>query len=69
MRQEKSFWIVWNETSKEVRFRHETEDSANAEARRLASLHKGVRFVVFCATGAAIVRDPVEWDTFDLIPF
>lgn len=44
---ENPFWLVWSPTgARPPRFRHPTEQSAIAEAERLARAHPGQLFVV-----------------------
>lgn len=44
--QDSKFWIIWNPSGKNPSFRHSTKESADTEAHRLASLHKGNVFYV-----------------------
>lgn len=40
------FFLVWNPQSGYTKYRHETEEAAAEEARRLAVLHPGKEFIV-----------------------
>jgi hypothetical protein len=42
------FWLVWNEEGSAPRFKHPTQDAAQAEAARLASENPGSKFHVLC---------------------
>ena len=63
------FWMVWSEKSNETSHRHDTPQSARAEAERLAKTFPGVRFFVLGAEGFAAVPNPVKWEEIDEIPF
>lgn len=45
----RAFWLVWNPDGGPPTHRHDTEDSAEAEAERLARAHPGARFFVMQA--------------------
>jgi len=65
------FWLVWNPNGCHApKYRHETGQSAEDEAKRLARLHPGQEFFVLCAVGVAKKVD-VEYVPFeaDEIPF
>lgn len=67
---EPNFFMIWNEKTCETRFRHETSESAVAEAQRLARSCPGVRFYVMEAKGfARTVPEPPIYQTLDEIPF
>ncbi len=54
-----SFYLVWNPTGRIPVLRHPTVDSARAEARRLAELHKNDEFFVLRAVESVRYRtDP-----------
>jgi hypothetical protein len=54
------FWLVWNPASvTPPTFRHPTDDSAIAEAGRLAALNPGETFFVLGAIGFASADQPV----------
>jgi len=40
------FWLVWNPFGNNPKFRHESEESATTEAKRLAKEHVGQPFYV-----------------------
>ena len=63
------FFMVLNDRSTQTRYRHDTLESARAEAKRLAGLNPGVKFWVLAALGCCIKPDPVEWIPTDDIPF
>lgn len=43
------FWFVWTKTGHLPRFAHHTHADAEAEADRLAALHRGRKFIVLRA--------------------
>ena len=43
------FWVVWNPKGRSPQFRHESEDAATAEARRLAAANPCGLFYVLHA--------------------
>lgn len=53
-----AFWMVWNPQGTQPVHQHETEQSAIAEAERLARLNQGQRFYVLEATELRVV-DPM----------
>lgn len=40
------FWVVWNPATRYVGVKHPTQEEAEIEANRLASVHRGDEFVV-----------------------
>ena len=54
------FWMVWNPHGRSPTYRHESRESANKEAQRLARDNPGQVFVVLKAVGAfkSDVTDP-----------
>jgi hypothetical protein len=59
------FWLVWNDGKGLPKMRHPTEQSARAEAERLAFTCPGQQFHVLkliasCAHNAVLWRYPVE---------
>jgi hypothetical protein len=69
----KPFWMVWNVGGYAPTVKHDSESSAVIEAERLASEHKGQRFVVLRATHMR-VYDPMVRAAFDggdtqVVPF
>jgi len=44
------FWMVWTKTGHKPRFTHATAEAADTEARRLAALYPGKKFIVLRAT-------------------
>lgn len=55
----KGFYIVWCETAGNPTCKHETQDSAEREAERLAKLHQGKKFHVLSSICTLEVPDPV----------
>jgi hypothetical protein len=62
------FWMVWNPNGRSPTFKHETEESALSEARRLAGLNSGHRFYVLRAEHY-FEKDDVKHVELDGIPF
>lgn len=58
-------WFVWDRESGPPRFEHESEDSAIREARRLASLNAGRRFLVLKTIAEAERIEPVRIKRFE----
>ncbi len=57
MDQEK-FWLVWSPTgTKAPQHKHVSNESAIAEAKRLARAHPGQEFMVMEATDGFVVND------------
>lgn len=55
------FWMVYGLDQGTPRYHHDTKESAVAEARRLAAMAPGVRFVVLAAVDAFTASvTPVE---------
>lgn len=53
----KAFWIVWNPNGGAPTRKHESLESAQFEADRLARKHKGETFVVLQSISGSVVRD------------
>lgn len=51
------FWFVWNPDNRNPQHKHETEESAIAEAERLARMNRGATFVVLESVCARRVDD------------
>lgn len=68
------FYLVWNPQAGTPTYRHETEDSAISEAKRLAAKNPGQEFFVMASIGRATKID-VAYDKFtpttleDELPF
>ena len=65
------FWLVWNSNGYPPNYRHETRQSAELEAERLARLTPGARFYVLMPI-AEIIRVDITSTYFietDDIPF
>lgn len=63
---EKPFWLVWCENGGTPTKKHENFRSAEAEALRLARLHRGDTFVVLRSDMAFVANDVSRIDyTFD----
>lgn len=72
---QEQFWMVWNPMGWPPKFRHESEDSALREAKRLARNNPGQQFYVLEAVSGVEKNDvtvntyranrPDDWD----IPF
>lgn len=68
---EPPFWLVWSETGFPPRFKHDSPDAAEAEARRLACGNPGKSFVVL-APLARFTSEVVKVERFDhdaYVPF
>ena len=65
------FWIVWNPAGKNPKFRHTSEDSAKAEAARLATENPGVKFIVLESKRDYVFQGikETEHKEFDGLPF
>lgn len=50
-------WLVWNPFGNAPRYQHESFESAQKEAERLAGLHHGVEFFVLETVGVAFKKD------------
>lgn len=61
------FWLVWNPQGREPQRQHDTEESANREAERLARANRGARFIVLRPVREVVVDDVqrIEYDTED----
>jgi hypothetical protein len=68
---EKVFWLVWNPAGGPPTHEHQTEESAIAEAKRLARLNRGQKFVVLRAITHFVVDDMqrVDYEERDDLPF
>lgn len=68
-----TFWMVWNPQSRAPTLKHSTEESANAEADRLARKVPGERFYVLQAKRfvekSDLVRVELQPVSDDDIPF
>ena len=65
------FFVVWCRDTGYTNFIHSNKESAEKEAERLATLHKGKNFVVLAAVSSICVEE-VKRQTFiygDDIPF
>lgn len=67
----KAFYLVWNPESGYTRCQHRTPEEAQAEAERLARLHKGATFIVLTPVGGAVSNDiqRLDFEHDDGIPF
>lgn len=54
----RKFWMVWGAGTRGPNSRHETKESAQAEAKRLAGQHPGMNFIVLSAVDAYRVDLP-----------
>jgi hypothetical protein len=52
------FWMVWNEFGNAPTYKHDTRESADQEAARLAALHPDNAFVVLKAVGGRFCEPP-----------
>jgi hypothetical protein len=59
------FWMVYGDGQGSPRVMHDSFESAQREARRLAAHHHGIRFYVLHAVGFAKHTDPVEYVRLD----
>lgn len=66
---EPNFFMVWNPEGHAPTFQHLDVEDAKNEAMRLARNNPGQRFVVLCSIGQAVLKDPVDWEPHDNIPF
>lgn len=62
-----AFWMVWRDGGESPKRKHETEEAAKAEARRLGRLFAGTTFHVLKAVGA-VVPEVKKSDTVSLAP-
>lgn len=53
------FYIVWNEDAGTPTYKHESQDSAEREAVRLAKQHQGQKFHVLSSICTLEVPNPV----------
>lgn len=60
----KAFWVVWCDCGGPPTVKHDSFESAKAEASRLAQRNEGKTFHVLEAKGAAIV-ERVQWRDVD----
>lgn len=67
MKDEGKFWFVWNPSGRNPRHAHETRESADAEAKRLAYANPGETFVVLKSVAGfrSHVSDPVSLSLAD----
>lgn len=52
-------WFVWTKKGRAPRFAHETRESAEREAERLARLHPGQKFHLMQSVGKAFAHTPI----------
>lgn len=57
MASEPLFWVVWAEGGGSPTVKHHSQDTANAEAKRLARVNPGIRFVVLQPLRAVVKND------------
>lgn len=57
MANESLFWVVWAEGGGNPTVKHGSQETANAEARRLARSNPGIRFVVLQPVHAVVKND------------
>lgn len=73
MNRKKMFWLVWNPQGHEPQARHDSEQSAEREAERLAKKHPGQRFIVLRPVREVVVdnvqRFEYEPEDHDELPF
>jgi hypothetical protein len=50
-------WLVWNPSAHIPKYEHDSFDSAQREAERLAGIHSGYYFYVLETVGVAIKKD------------
>jgi hypothetical protein len=63
------YWIVWCENGGTPTVPHQSLESAQNEAKRLAKMNQGRRFWVLQALGYMQIEDPVRWTEADALPF
>ncbi len=63
------FWMVWRTDSSASTVQHETLQSAEKEADRLARANIGARFVVLESIKFCTIDNPVHWYDTDIVPF
>ena len=66
---EQPFFVVWNPSGGNPRYRHTTERLARHEAIRLARENPGQSFFVLEAKSVSKSVEPVTTVVFDEIPF
>lgn len=69
MSNESLFWVVWNQDTSELRYKHPNIESARTEAKRLANMNPGQRFVILCAVEYVECQNPLTHKAYDCIPF
>lgn len=65
------FWLVWREDGLAPRYKHQSPEAAEAEARRLAIAHPGDAYMVL-APVARVRMDALKVERFvcdDMVPF
>ncbi len=69
----KPFFLVWNPEAGYVKYQHDSKESAEAEAERLAFMHKGQEFIVLCPLSSfkkiEIQKESFDYTDGDEIPF
>lgn len=60
--QDKPFWLVWNPVARAPTYRHDTAESAESEAKRLARLKPGDSFIVLQSVARFRILDVVKTD-------
>ncbi len=66
---ETEFWLVWNLNGRNPRHKHATQDSAEREARRLATENPGQAFYVVRAVSVAQAGEVTVEALCEYIPF
>lgn len=61
----KPFWVVWRMDGGAPTYKHESRQSAELEAERLARNHRGSTFVVLESMCAKVTNDVVSIDFSD----
>lgn len=67
------FYLVWNPITGYTRFKHESKQQAENEARRLALEHRGQDFIVLAPVTSTksvdVQTEGFEYELQDEIPF
>lgn len=63
------FWMVWRTDSSASTVQHQSRQSAETEAERLAKANPEARFVVLESIKFCMIDNPIHWYNTDEVPF